>query len=63
MKKFLAMMLALCTMLGYTMADVLDLTINQLFALFEMCQKHENYHMSHQALCAGAKVKLKYWID
>ena len=57
------MMLALCTMLGYTMADVLDLTVNQLFALFEMCQRHENYQMSHRALCAGAKVKLKYWID
>ena len=54
--------MAVSTMFGYTPMEVEALTIYQLFALFKMGQQKENYTLSHQALCAGAKCKLKYWI-
>ena len=54
--------MAVSAMFGYTPIEVEDLTIYQLFALFKMGQQKENYTLSHHALCAGAKCKLKYWV-
>ena len=54
--------MAVSTMFGYTPMEVEALTVYQLFALFKMGQQKENYMLSHHALCAGAKGKLKYWV-
>lgn len=54
--------MAVSAMFGYTPMEVEALTVYQLFALFKMGQQKENYTLSHHALCAGAKGKLKYWI-
>ena len=54
--------MAVSTMFGYTPVEVEALTVYQLFALFKMGQQQEKFTLSHHALCAGAKGKLKYWI-
>ena len=54
--------MAVSAMFGYTPMEVEALTIYQLFALFKMGQQKENYMLSHHALCAGVKCKLKYWV-
>lgn len=57
---------ALCTYgIGYTIFNVWDLTIYQLYEQFERLQAKEEYEHNYSALLAGAdskKIKLKNWI-
>ena len=57
---------ALCTYgIGYTMFNVWDLTIYQLYEQFERISAKEEYEHNYSALLAGAdskKIKLKNWM-
>lgn len=57
---------ALCSYgIGYTMFNVWDLTIYQLYEQFERIQAKEEYEHNYSALLAGAdskKIKLKNWM-
>lgn len=50
---------------GYTMYNVWDLTIYQLYEAFERVQAKDKYDKEYAAILAGAdpkKVKLKNWM-
>lgn len=57
---------ALCTYgIGYTIFNVWDLTIYQLYEQFERLQAKDEYEHNYSALLAGAdnkKIKLKNWM-
>lgn len=54
-----------CAGLGYTLFNIWDLTIYQLYNLFKRYQMRENFNIDLQMLLAGAdskKVKLQPWM-